>query len=211
MRWFHRDPQDAPPARVDLPIFPLRAPLLPGGWLVLKIFEVRYLDLMSTCLRDATPFGICMIEKGEEVNEPGAAPATPHSIGTMARVARADMREPGIMQVAVRGEGRFRIHARRVETDGLQRASVELIADAPCAIPEQFAKLVPLLEQVLADLGEVRMPPPHPLDDALWVGHRLVEVLPVQALAKQKLLELDDPLTRLEIVQTWLRQRGVSV
>ena len=211
MRWFRRDAQDAPPARADLALFPLRGPLLPGGWLALKVFEARYLDLMSACLRDDVPFGVCMIERGEEVNTPGAEPATPHAIGTVARVASADMREPGIMQVAVRGDGRFRIDARRVEAGGLQRASVELLADAPCAIPEQFAGLLPLLQQVLADLGEVRMPPPHRLDDALWVGHRLVEVLPVQALAKQKLLELDDPLTRLEIVQTWLRQRGVAV
>jgi Lon protease-like protein len=209
MGWFGSRPT-APP-RTDLALFPLRGPLLPGGWLTLKVFEVRYLDLMSECLRERAPFGICMIAQGEEVNAPGAPPATPHAIGTVAHVSGADMREPGIMQVAVRGAGRFRIVERRVEAGGLQRASVELLSDAPCAIPPQFAGLVPLLRQVLADLGEVRMPPPHPLDDALWVGHRLVEVLPVQALAKQKLLELDDPLARLEIVQTWLRQRGVAV
>ena len=51
------------------------------------------------------------------------------------------------------------------------------------------------------------MPEPHAFDDASWVGYRLTEIVPVQALAKQKLLELDDPVSRLEILFTYLAQR----
>lgn len=66
---------------------------------------------------------------------------------------------------------------------------------------------MPLLRRVAADLGLERLPEPHAFDDAAWVGYRLTEIVPVQALAKQKLLELDDPLVRLEILHTYLAQR----
>ena len=51
------------------------------------------------------------------------------------------------------------------------------------------------------------MPEPHRYDEAEWVGYRITEVLPIQNLAKQKLLELDDPVARLEILEKYLSQR----
>ena len=48
---------------------------------------------------------------------------------------------------------------------------------------------------------------PHRYDDAEWIGCRISEVLPVQNLAKQKLLELEDPLARLEVLEQYLDQR----
>ncbi|MCL2523071.1 MAG: hypothetical protein FWF20_00345 [Betaproteobacteria bacterium] len=41
---------------------------------------------------------------------------------------------------------------------------------------------------------------------AAWVGYRITEVLPIQNLVKQKLLELEDPLARLEILEICLDQ-----
>jgi hypothetical protein len=51
---------------------------------------------------------------------------------------------------------------------------------------------------------------PHEFDNAVWVGYRLAEILPVPLGAKQKLLELDDSVARLEILQQFLEQRGLS-
>lgn len=42
-----------------------------------------------------------------------------------------------------------------------------------------------------------------------WVGYRITEVLPINNLAKQKLLELEDPLVRLEILEKFLDQRNL--
>ena len=209
MKWPWQRKAGAAGEGAEVALFPLGTPLLPGGRMSLKIFETRYLDLMTACLRHATPFGICMIERGSEVASPGAEPAVPHTVGTLASVEALDMREPGIMQVGVLGGRRFRIDTRKVGSGGLQRGTITLLDDPPCTVPERFAKLLPLLQTVLADLGEARAPLPHHFDDAGWVGHRFVDVLPVQALAKQKLLELDDPLSRLEIIEKYLQQRGL--
>ena len=60
-----------------------------------------------------------------------------------------------------------------------------------------------------ADAGAERLPPPHRFDDAAWVGFRFCELLPIPAIARQKLLELEDPVSRLEIVFKFLAQRGL--
>jgi Lon protease-like protein len=208
MGWFSRRQAvpEPPPAPLDIPLFPLNTVLFPGGQLGLKIFEQRYLDMAAACLRDQRPFGVCLIAEGGEVG----APAVPHPVGTLATIASADMPQLGILMVSLRGGAKYRIRERRIEADGLQRASVNLLAETSGqVIPDNRASLVTLLQTMAEDLGPARMPPPYAYDDAGWVSHRLAEVMPVQALAKQKLLELDDPLQRLEILFSYLAQRGL--
>ena len=207
MNWLGFGGSEAAPAeaaRIDIPLFPLNAVLFPGGVLALKVFEQRYLDMAAACLKDDSPFGVCLIASGQEV---GAA-ALPHTIGTLAQITQADMPQLGILLLTVRGGRRFRIVAQATRPDGLLRAQVELLAEAPPQIvPAAQQGLLPLLQKIAIDLGPEKMPEPHDFDDAAWVGYRLSEVVPVQALAKQKLLELSDPLARLEVIFTYLAQR----
>lgn len=191
----------------ELPVFALRTVLFPGGVLPLKIFEQRYMRMAKDCLKLDLPFGVCLIAEGQEVG----APATPHEVGTTARISTWDMPQLGVLQVTARGEQRFRILERRTETDGLVRATAEWIApEPPCEVPEQLRGLLPLLRAIASDLGQERMPPPHAFDDAVWVGCRYAEVLPIPLLARQKLLELDDAVMRLTIISQFLDQRGLA-
>ena len=209
MSWldFLRRPADLPmqpPPAIEIPIFPLGGVLFPGGVMSLKVFEQRYLDMAAHCMKNETPFGVCLIASGKEV----ADPATPHPVGTLAHIERGDMEQLGILMLGVRGGRRFRIVSRRQQADGLQYAQVTLLDEPPPrAVPPAQQALLPLLKKIASDLGSDKMPLPHAFDDATWVGYRLTEVVPVQALAKQKLLELDDPISRLEILFTYLAQR----
>jgi len=207
MNWLgfgRRESAPAESARFDLPLFPLNAVLFPGGVLALKIFEPRYLDMAAACLKDKSPFGVCLITSGKEVGET----AVPHTIGTLAHIAQADMPQLGILLLTVRGGRRFRIVTPSTGPDGLLRAHVELLTEpAPQVVPAAQQGLVPLLKRIAGDLGPEKMPEPHQFDDATWVGYRLSEVVPVQVLAKQKLLELPDPLARLEVIFAYLAQR----
>lgn len=196
----------APPEEIDIPLFPLKSVLFPGGHLALKVFEKRYLDMSADCLKNERPFGVCLILKGEEVG----APAEPYSVGTLAHVTSWDMEQLGILQLGVCGGRRFRILETRVDADGLQRALVRLLPEGEVVgVPEAQGGLLPILRKVADDLGPEKMPLPHGWEDAAWVGYRLTEVMPVQLLAKQKLLELDDPVSRLEILFKYLAQRGL--
>jgi len=206
MGWFglSRQPADAIPARLDIPLFPLHAVLFPGGVLPLRVFEQRYLDMTAACLKEERPFGVCLIVAGKEAG----GSAEPHTVGTLAEISGWEMEQLGILQITVRGGRRFRILDTHVGTDHLLQGVVETIPDdGPQPLPAERRRLLPLLRRVAGELGPERMPEPHRFDDAEWVGYRLTEILPVQNLAKQKLLELEDPLARLEILERFLDQR----
>lgn len=198
--------REAAPEAALLPLFPLNAVLFPGGTLSLKVFEQRYMTLVKNCFKQDSAFGICLIAEGAEVG----APAVPHPVGTEARIVAWDMTQPGILNIAVRGEGRFRILSSAADATGLLQARIEPIAAEPALpVPEALAALVPLLQAMAADAGAERLPPPHRFDDAAWVGYRFCELLPIPAIARQKLLELEDPVSRLEIVFKFLAQRNL--
>lgn len=194
-----------PPA-ARLPLFPLHSVLFPGGRLALRVFEPRYMSLVRACFREESGFGVCLIAEGGETG----APARPHAVGVEARIDAWDMTQPGILALTVRGLERFRVLGHAADAEGLIRADVAPIAAAARqAVPPRLAALVPLLRAMAADAGASRVPPPHDFDDAAWVGYRFSELLPVPNAARQKLLELDDPLSRLEIVFKFLAQRSL--
>jgi Lon protease-like protein len=206
--WFDflqkRLPAAAAAQCLDIPLFPLGAVLFPGGVLALKVFEQRYLDMTAACMKDGSQFGVCLIASGQEVG----LPAHPHSVGTLAHIVSSDMPQLGILMLELRGGRRFRILSQTVEASGLLRAQVELLDEPERQdVPSAQQGLLPLLKKIAGDLGPEKMPEPHSFDDAAWVGYRLSEVVPVRALAKQKLLELQDPVSRLEILYTYLAQR----
>lgn len=193
-------------APLEIPIFPLNTVLFPGGLLPLRVFEARYMDMTGECMRDEKPFGVCLIRSGREVGEP----AVPEDIGCLAHITEWDMQELGVLSLRTLGGQRFRIRERSVGAQGLIRARVDLIApEATAAIPAELGACTRLLELVIADKSAAVFAEPHRLEDASWVGYRLCEILPVPLAAKQRLLELGDSLSRLQILHRFLEQRGL--
>lgn len=206
MAWFDflRSPRAAAIETLEIPLFPLNTVLFPEGRLSLKLFEQRYLDMAAACLKDDSPFGVCLIASGSETGEA----AQPHPVGTLARIGDWEMEQLGILLVTARGGLRFRILETHEGPGKLLTAKVELLAARePVALPAERRRLLPLVRRIVEDQGAQRLPGPHRYDDAEWIGCRISEVLPVQNLAKQKLLELEDPLARLEVLEQYLDQR----
>lgn len=159
------------------------------------------MEMAKACLRDGTPFGVCLIRDGAEVG----APATPADIGCLARIVEWDMEQLGVLQIGARGERRFRIIERRVQADGLARASVQLMEeDADSEIPAHCATCVQLLERIIEQPGAPHVDPPHRLDSSTWVSSRLAEILPLPLAVKQQILELADGRARLERLNGFL-------
>ncbi|MDR2837908.1 MAG: LON peptidase substrate-binding domain-containing protein [Azonexus sp.] len=189
---------------LHLPLFPLDTVLFPGGVLGLKVFEQRYLDMVADCMKTDQPFGIVLIASGSETG----AGVQPHPVGALASIAGWEMEELGLLLISVRGGRRFRIIEAQESPANRLTATVELLTEQkPVAVPPERRRLIPFLQRIISDLGPKRCPEPHHFDEAAWVGYRITEALPIQNLAKQKLLELDDPLVRLEILETWLDQK----
>jgi hypothetical protein len=185
---------------MDIPLFPLRTVLFPGGPLPLRIFEQRYLDMISRCLREEIDFGVVLIRAGSE-----AGPATTFDTGTLARISDWYQGSDGLLGVTAIGHDRFRINDTQREEDGLLLGNVSVIeAQPPQALPEAYAPLAQILAGVLDDLGRLYRDVERHYDDADWVGFRFAEILPIEAQHKQECLEMIDPLERLEAVRAAL-------
>jgi uncharacterized protein len=190
----------------DVPLFPLGTVLFPDGSLPLKIFEQRYMDMAKVCLKNDSPFGVCLIANGRETG----APALPHDVGTLARIADWDMPQLGVLHVMCRGEQRFRITSRRVEPSGLQRADIEVSEPAePVALKSRHELLGDLLSRIIDNIDDPTSLQPYRFDDASWVSYRLSELLPMSMSIKQQLLELDDHCARLDVLRRFLQEKGL--
>lgn len=200
-----------------LPLFPLKTVLFPDGILPLRVFETRYIDMVSECMKHHAPFGVVLIKAGQEV---GFA-AEPEAIGCLARITDWDMQETGVMALRTQGNQRFRIRQTRVLKDQRLEACVDMIApDEDAAISDMHVECAKALKIVIDDInfkghaiqGETFITPfsqPIRLDSTAWVANRWCEVLPISLKARQKLLELESAQNRLSIVHQYLQQHGI--
>jgi len=187
-----------------LPLFPLNAVVFPGGRLPLRIFEQRYLDLVKQAIADDTPFGICAIREGAETG----APAVPYTVGTRVHVADWDMPQAGILHIDTQAEERFVVRSTRAEPGGLLIGCVEAVSAEPAsAIPDELELAVEILRHIIGEYGNAHFPAPHEFDNAVWVGYRLSEVLPLKLSIRQNLLEMNDSVMRLHILTEFLKKQ----
>lgn len=193
---------------VEVPIFPLNTVLFPGGLLPLKIFEQRYLDMTRDCLRDGTPFGVFLIREGSEVG----TPASCEEVGCLASISQWEMPQLSIFHLLVEGRGKVRIREKRAEANGLIRGEVELRPEeSPIPLSPQFQRYAEVLRMIIKKAGGQFFPQPQRYDDAVWVGYRLAEVLPIALSARQTLLTLADSHERIRLIHQALEQQGFAV
>ncbi len=203
----------------SLPLFPLGAVLFPGGVLPLRIFEVRYLDMIGKCHRAGAPFGVVALTQGTEVRRPGRDADAFHSVGTLATITTLATPQPGLMTIRCHGEQRFRISRSEQLRHGLWIADVErLDDDLPVPVPDDLKPAARALQR-LQDSLRARQPPgsaaqpfegPPRFDDCGWLANRWCEILPVPLELKQRLMQLDNPLVRLELVSDILIRTGIT-
>ncbi|QLA80843.1 peptidase S16 [Acidovorax sp. JMULE5] len=202
----------------SLPLFPLGSVLFPGGLLALRVFEVRYLDMVRKCHQAGAPFGVVALTQGREVRQAGAPEEQFTDVGTLAVIEQIDTPQPGLITLLCRGSQRFRITQRSHLPHGLWIADVGHIdPDLTVPIPQDLRKASTALAQVLHTLKQrdpdtptAIVPTAAQLDDCGWVANRWCELLPVPLELKQRLMELDNPLVRLELVGDVLERTGIA-
>ena len=201
----------------SLPLFPLGTVLFPDGVLPLRIFEVRYLDMIGRCHKAGAPFGVVSLTQGNEVRLPGGKEAF-SAVGTLATISTLATPQPGLMVIRASGAQRFRITARDQLKHGLWVADVErLDADMAVTVPDDLkntslalANLIESLQQRALSPDQMPLQGPWKLDDCGWVANRWCELLPLPVELKQRLMELDNPLVRLELVNDVLARTGIA-
>jgi Lon protease-like protein len=151
------------------------------------------------------------------VRQPGGTEAF-CQVGTLATISELDTPRPGLMMIRANGEQRFRITSSDQLRHGLWIADVQRLAvDMAVPIPddlkntaEALAKLIQSLQLKAAAPEQMPLQGPWRLDDCGWVANRWCELLPLPAQLKQRLMELDNPLVRLELVGDVLARTGIA-
>ena len=222
----------------SLPLFPLGTVLYPGGLLPLRIFEVRYLDMIGKCHKAGAPFGVVALTEGSEVRQrnpskKGENPAKEAAaeapgdgfaaegfcnVGTLAHIADFLVPQPGLMVIRCTGMQRFSINNSKKLKHGLWVADVtQLDEDQSVAVPEDLqptadalGKLIKTLQERGITQDEMPLLPPFQLGDCGWLANRWCELLPIPLELKQRLMVLDNPLVRLELVGDILERTGIA-
>ncbi len=192
---------------VTIPIFPLHAVLFPGGTLPLRIFEPRYLDMVSACMKEDKGFGVCLIKEGSEVGKA----ADTYETGTLSEISYFNQQPDGLLGITAQGKQRFKILSTEIQSNQLTMAEVELLDNEnPCPLPEQFSDAAKVLQGLLEQLGYPFIKMEKHYDEASWVGSRLAELLPIRLEQKQYFLQLDDPIQRMERLAALLEDMEIS-
>ncbi len=193
---------------MKVPLFPLNTVLYPGGPLPLRVFEPRYLDMISDCLKSDSPFGVLLIRSGSETG-----PATTYDVGTLARIIDWYQGSDGLLGVTAIGEQRFRLISAHRRPNGLNIGEIELLdPEDLISLPEEYKPLAHILTGVLDDLGRLYESLDRQYDDAGWVSYRFAEILPISTEQKQSCLESNDAMQRLHFVEEVLNSvRGPEV
>jgi len=186
----------------EIPLFPLKTVLLPGNTLELKVFETRYLDMIATCMRENSPFGVVLIHQGDETE----IDADIYSVGTTAVISDWENRADGLLGITALGIERFEILSTHTQPDGLAFADTSILdEDTAPDIPEQFAYMLDLLDHVSAHEGRIR----DGNQGFCAILYQLIYLLPLEATLKQRLLEIPDSNDRALILHAELIRLGV--
>lgn len=189
----------------QIPLFPLHVVMFPRGRLNLQIFERRYIDLVTNCMRTSSGFGICLLKEGEEIIQEGTN-QTIHRTGTYSNIIDWDQLENGLLGITVEGSAKFSIEDCWQSDSGVLQGNVQFnetdnVDRETIPLDDQYTALADLLQNLES----------HPLVEQkkliidynnLWdLGWRLSELIPIEIEQKQQLLEIDDPWERIQSIE----------
>ncbi len=183
-----------------VPIFPLRTILFPGSKLPLRIFEPRYLDMVSHCMRSNIEFGIILSRK---VPQPGMLET--YATGTLATIIDWNQGNDGLLGITTLGTNKFELLSMTKQEDGLNVGDIRIVKkEEDFKAPSNFDNMINLLEAILEDVDLYHERDKF-FESASWVSFRFAEILPLKIEDKQKCLEFDDPILRLNFLEPLIK------
>ncbi len=173
-------------------LFLLGTVLFPGARMALRVFEPRYLDMVSRSLRSHQPFAICLHQADGE--------NAPEKVATLAKI-RDWGSQNGMLFIQVEGGNRCSVVEWR-ERAGIATARLCPWEEEPqLPMETRHAWMKPVLAELAGDTPAGSL-------DATTAGMLLAQALTVPVAEKLKLLLLQDPLERLDHIARLLCQSG---
>ena len=177
----------------DIPLFPLGTVLFPSGRLPLQIFERRYVDMISKCMREGTGFGVVWIRRGSEVAEASVTNLDLGDYGTMATIVDWDQIPNGLLGITIEGAERFHIEEVWPEDSGLNMARVDIEpSPEPVEISEEGRSMIDVLAGLQRHPEVRRLGLKVDTGNAWNICHVLTQLLPIDNSVKYELLGITD-------------------
>jgi len=187
---------------MTIPLFLLNTVIFPEGELQLRLFEPRYIDMVSECLRKECGFGICLIREGDEAGQP----ADFFSMGTYVKIIDWQQMDDGLLGITVEGEQRFKVENFEIQKDNLCVGEISWLNDDEDLLPVSYQGFSDLLKEIGTRYELPFAKESGRFNEANWVSERLAELLPFEMSAKQELLEMDSALSRFDYMQSLLEK-----
>ena len=186
-------------AEREVPLFPLRVVLFDGGRLPLQVFETRYLDMVSRCMRAGEPFGVVLIRAGSDARlDAGWQQPEIFDVGTEAHVVDFNQLPNGRLGIIVKGGRKFRVLETHEQDDFLMLGQIQYLPEEPeIGVGAEHVSLVEILRELVKHPEVQKLGLEIDFADARSVGARLAELLPIEPEIKQSLLQLQYPRERL--------------
>lgn len=181
---------------MEIPLFPVNTVLLPESTLSLRVFEPRYFEMVSYCMKTDSGFGVCLIKSGKK---PGVLSSF-YPIGTMAKIVDWGQDKDGILEIEIRGLCRFQVELDWTEANQLIMAEVSITSESACPVPEKYLFLAEFFERLARRMKIADEQALYKLGDAVQLGYSLADFLPLSSVQKQHFLEVKDPIERLAIL-----------
>lgn len=193
-------------AYMPINLLPLKSVLFPEGILQLTVVDPRYVDALKECQESQADLGIIAIKANN---------ATAFErVGCEVKVLELTQVQPTLWRAKCLGLRRFKTKKLFQQKNGMWSAEVEWLADDDHSVspgPAMVPTVKALAQAFLALRLEGKPIPAEPFafERAGWVANRWSEILPVPLAAKQQLMALADPLSRLQVIDSYVRGQGI--
>jgi ATP-dependent Lon protease len=177
-----------------LPLFPLQVVLFPHTILPLHIFEERYKQLISECVREGKSFGINYIQD-TEVAKTGCT-------AVITQVLKKY--DDGRLDILVQGERRYALRRLMAQQAPYIIGSVEYALESPEVVDEALtAEVVRLHNQLVALVYRDTVFSIKPDNKSSHLSYKLVQKAGMELKQRQSLLELDSENERLHMLREY--------
>lgn len=188
---------------MQLPIFPLKLVIFPDGILPLRIFEPRYLKMVRDCAQNQQEFVVSSLDENETLN---LSPQSSH-IATACQIVDFETMPDGLLGITAKGTRRVIIQNPEQQANELLVATTQAIAEeSDQSLPDSFLEWSQIIPLIMQKMGGPYASQESKLDSAHWVAARMTEYLPFDLVHKQRILEIDYPLIRLEYLKDILQE-----
>ena len=128
---------------MKIAVFPLPLVLFPEGFLPLRIFEARYLDMVAECLKNKQKFAIIPINIEGQMES--------NITATTAEIIGWDHGDSGTLNIMVKGVSKVNVTELWTQENGLGNAKIKTILDEDTSIADNFRYFHDIIRELSAN------------------------------------------------------------